>query len=144
MSETVWSVTLALPDRSPRLLGTVSAASGSASGSGAGALAGALASARWPLYPPESVWLASDAAPDGPRCLADLHGCPDGPPGPETASTGLLAPPATVSEAPLVGIMAQIRARGLTPGQRKVRDRKAQLARSERLRAHYQAKVASG
>jgi hypothetical protein len=139
MTSTVWSVTVALPDQSPWSLGTVSAASGAA--------AGALVAARWPLYPPGCVWLASDtaseAAPDGLQCLADVLGCPDGPPEPDTASTGLLAPVAAAL-APPAGIMAQLRARGLTPGQRKVRDRKAQLARSERLRAHYQAKVTNG
>jgi len=143
MTSTVWSVTLALPDRSPRLLGTVSAASGAV----AGALVGALVAARWPLYPPGCVWLASDtaseAAPEARQCLEDVLGCPYGLPEPETASTGLLEPVAAAL-APPAGIMAQLRARGLTPGQRKVRDRKAQLARSERLRAHWAGKAGKG
>ena len=110
-------------------------------------LAAEKVAARWPLMPPGCLWIEDATGQSGPETVTDLLGCPDGAPAPETASTSLPAPsvgsPEAETEADIrpPGVVVRLRERELTPGQRKARDRRAQLARSERLRAHYLAKV---
>ena len=103
--------------------------------------------ARWPLMPPGCLWIEDATGQSAPETVTGLLGCPNVPPRPETASTGLPAPPVGSPEAETEadirppGVVVRLRERELTPGQLKAKDRRAQLARSERLRAHYLAKV---
>jgi hypothetical protein len=137
-----YPVRLRLPDTGERIFATVSAPDRR--------VAAEKVAARWPLMPPGCLWVEDATGQSAPETVAGLLGCPDGAPAPETASTGLLAPPVGSSEAETEaeverpGVVVRLRERELTPGQRKARDRQAQLARSERLRAHYLAKAGIG
>lgn len=136
MTDTAYPVRLVLPDAGDRPFATVSAPDRRS--------AAATVAARWPLMPFNCLWVVDPTGQSAPETVANLLRYPKVAPAPETASTGRIAPPAGVAEAENdrpKGVVVRLRERELTPGQRKARDRRAQLARSERLRAHYLAKV---